>query len=716
MHPGITGCDYFILIYPVMKKILVALPLILSFVSFSQTKQDSVSPFVRQFDTVFITPLGKQPYKNIPYNIEAVNLNGLRKTPRTQLMQQLTQLPSVSSISAGGAINKPLIRGLSFNHVQLFAQGVRIDNQTWDDRHDIGISDNGFDKVEVINGPAALLYGPNTMGGAILLHQTLPGINEKLNGFVQLGFFGNSMGGDLKAGVRGSKKELFYSAYATYQMHAAYVQGEGEEPANAVKEDKPLAPNSKYTNLAVTGTIGVRKEKRTHQFSYNLYHQLLGIIEDESQDQVNNPNQTPERDYEMEAPYQDVTTHIISTQNNFTSGNNEFVVNAGYQYNARKEFEPGALPKSKFLGVGLNLQTFTADLQWIANKNKPAGFTVGVQGFYQDNKNDGNIVLVPDAHIGTVGAYFISHVNVDNWSLLAGVRVDQHQLNMFTTNAAIPDTFNPAIPRPAQAIKRNYTPFSANLGVVYHANPELTFKVNSSTGYTAPNYAQLAAFGKHEGTYRFEAGDNNLSMEKNVEVDGTIQYDNANVSVSLNGYLNHIRDYIYINPTADSVKGLRIYRWTQHDANINGLELGFQLHPSDAKWFEGFVRAGLVRGMLTSSAGDLPYIPATKVITGLTFKKENMGSWKQSYVTLQTSVYGKQSKVAQFEEATDGYFLADLFIGTTAPFGKHNRWNIVAFCTNLFNKGYFNHLSLVKTIDIREPGRNIGAQIRYSFQ
>jgi iron complex outermembrane recepter protein len=700
-----------------MKQIFPAILLFCSFSAFSQMKKDTVSPLVHQYDTVVITAFGHQPYKNIPYSISGVKLSSFQKTPHTQMMQQLMQLPSVSSISAGGAINKPVIRGLSFNHVQLFAQGVRIDNQTWDDRHDIGVSDNGFDKIEVVNGPAALLYGPNTMGGAIVMHETAPAAGEKTNGFVQLGFFGNTIGGDLKAGIRGSKNEFYYSANAAYQMHANYVQGEGEEvaPVSGAKEDKPLAPNSKFTNLAFKGMIGVRKEKRQHQLTYNLYHQLLGIIEDESQDAINNPAKTEERDYEMEAPYQDVTTHIISTQNNFSSGNNEFIVNAGYQFNGRKEFEPGPVAKSKFLGVGLNLQTLTADLQWLVNKNKASGFTVGVQGFYQNNKNTGNIVLVPDAHISTAGAYVISHYNLDKLNFLFGVRVDQHQLNMFSTNAAIPDTFNPAIPRPQQELKKSYTPFSANIGLVFHATTELSLKVNAATGYAAPNYAQLTAFGKHEGTYRFEVGDNGLSMEKNVEVDGTLQWENENLGFSLNGYINNIKNYIYINPTADSVKTLRIYRWTQHDANINGLELDFQLHPVTAKWFEGFVRAGLVRGKLANGQGDLPYIPATKIITGLTFKKETMGKWQQSYVTLQTSVFGKQSKVAQFEEETDGYFLADLFVGSDVPIGKQHHWNVVAFCTNLFNKGYFNHLSLIKTIDVREPGRNIGVQLRYGF-
>src|SRR5829696_7882829 len=96
-------------------------------------QSDSINPETRVYDTVVITAFAKQLYKNIPYTIQAVNLKPLSKTPRLQLMQHLIQLPSISTISSGGGINKPVIRGLSFNHIQVFAQGVRIDNQTWDD-------------------------------------------------------------------------------------------------------------------------------------------------------------------------------------------------------------------------------------------------------------------------------------------------------------------------------------------------------------------------------------------------------------------------------------------------------------------------------------------------------------------------------------------------------------------------------------------------------
>lgn len=697
-----------------MKKLFLIALLFCSLTAISQTDTSGRvggHSFVT-YDTVTITALGRLAGNKIPFNIQSVNLRKLQLTPHPQLMQQLALLPSVSSISSGSNINKPVIRGLSFNHVQLFAMGTRIDNQTWDDRHDIGLAETGFDNVEVISGPAALLYGPNAMGGAILFHETVPGVNEKLNGYGQLSFFGNSLGGNVKAGVREGKEHLYYSLNAEYDMHANYVQGKKDEENGAAEEDKPLAGNSKFTDLAFKGMIGTRNENSQHQFNYSLYQQQLGIIEDESGNGTSQPEE--ERDYEMEAPYQDVTTHILSTENTWKTKQGDLVVNAAYQYNHRLEYEPGDQPKSKELGVGLNLSTITADIQWQHGKTSSSGYTFGIQASYQNNKNIGNAILVPDAHISTVGAFALGHLTIGKLNLLAGARVDVHQLKMFKTDSNEPDTLVPPIPEPEQELTKNFTPFSFSAGAVYHLTDQFSVKLNVATGYTAPNYAQLTAFGKHEGTYRFEVGNNNLDKEQNTEADLTFLYENENISASLNGYTNNIHNYIYITPTADSVGGLKIYDWTQHNATINGIELGFNLHPVTAKWFEGSIHAGLLSGKLSNGGGYLPYIPATKVITDLTFKSES-ARWKNMYATLRVSAYGSQNNVAEFEEPTDGYVLTDLYIGATPSLGKNNRWGVTVFCTNLFNVGYFSHLSLIKAIDVFEPGRNIGAQLRYSF-
>src|SRR6185436_13641683 len=175
-----------------MKICIIALVLLTTSPSFANGYITDTIPVYKEIDTVTISALGKQSSRNIPYNIQRINILQLDNTPRTQLMNHLTQLPAVSMINGGNGINKPVIRGLSFNHIQLFANGTRLDNQSWDDDHDIGVSDNGFDKVEIISGPAALIYGPNTMGGAMIFSETAPERGVKGKGFVQLGFFNNS--------------------------------------------------------------------------------------------------------------------------------------------------------------------------------------------------------------------------------------------------------------------------------------------------------------------------------------------------------------------------------------------------------------------------------------------------------------------------------------------------------------------------------------------
>lgn len=703
----------------------------LMFIAFNTTAQQNNAQKYLDLDTVMIVALGKKALVNIPYQVQRVNLKSLQTTPSPQMMIQLAQLPSVSRISSGAGINKPVIRGLSFNHIQLFASGTRIDNQTWDDWHDIGISENGFDQVEIINGPAALIYGPNTLGGAMILEETVPVYGEKNKGFVRLDFFGNSLGGNINAGYKGShlsgntknsnasngnKHLLYYSANAAFQMHANYVQGEEEDkkPAEA-EEDKPLAGNSKYNSIAFKGMIGIKTGKADHRLTYNLYKQQLGIIEDESANSADSTKKEEERDYEMEAPYQDVTTHVLSLENRFKTGSSEIIFNAGYQYNKRNEFEPDSLPKSKFLGVGLNLQTITGDLQWHSNANKPMKLTAGVQGFYQVNKNFGNFVLVPNADVSTAGLFLIGGTDLKKWNFLYGMRIDIQQVNMTTS---LPKRDNgevePGLPAPGQNIKRNYSPYSFSAGLVYHPITNWSIKLNVANGDAAPNYAQLAAFGKHEGTYRFEIGDNNLKIEKNIEGDAGIEYRNTSFTFSVNGYMNSISNYIYITPTADSAGDLRVYRWTQHDALINGVEANINIHPVNLKWFESYLRAGIIAGKLKNNGGYLPYIPANKVIAGFTYKN-NPKKIQQLYATLQLSYYGEQKHTAQFETATEGYFLADIFIGATPVAGKNQHWGYTVFCTNIFNKGYFNHLSLIKSIDVREPGRNIGVQVQYNF-
>lgn len=688
-----------------MKYFLAAGLLLCSGLSMAQDKE----PATTTYDTVHIVALQGSTYKKIPFQVSTIDSKTMLRRPLPQLMNQLALLPAISSISSGGGINKPVIRGLSFNQIQLFGFGTWLDNQTWDDRHDIGIAAGPSTQVEIISGPAAILYGPNTMGGAIVFHEKTPVAGEKTNGYVQGGLFSNSLGGNLDAGIQSGSGKLYYALNGSYQMHTNYMQGGGEEDGK-----EALAFNSKYTNAALKGMLGYRGKKSSHQLNYSYYKQLLGIIEDE---EANNPGGggEEERDYEMEAPYQDVQTHVISSENKFITGRSTILFNAGFQMNKRQEFEPGETgPKSKFLAVALNLKTVTADLQWQSAASKPAGVSVGVQGFHQQNENFGGWVLVPDARISTIGSFALFHYYKNRFNLLAGARIDAHRIRTFDTPIPQADTIQAPYPRPGQAIEKNYTPFSFSAGAVYHVSERLQVKANIASGYAAPNYAQLTAFGRHEGSYRFEIGNNNLGMSKNLQADLSVELETAGLKAILKAYDNRVNDYIYIKPTGDSVKGLEVYRWSQDNAVLQGIELELNLHPQEIKWLELYANGSIMQGKLTNGKGYLPYIPSGKLISGITLKGGH-DKWQELYATLQFDAYGSQRKTAEFETATAGYLLTDLYFGGKPPIGKNHRWTAVLFCTNLFDKAYFNHSSLIKSIGVMEPGRNIGLQVRYSW-
>jgi iron complex outermembrane receptor protein len=154
-------------------------------------------------------------------------------------------------------------------------------------------------------------------------------------------------------------------------------------------------------------------------------------------------------------------------------------MNAGYQFNKTNEFEPDTTgPKSKFLSVGLTLSTITGDVQWASGRSKKAGINIGVQGFHQKNENVGNWVLVPDANITTVGGFITAHYNTTKLNLLAGVRVDAHQLETFTTIAKRPDTLNPPFAKTAGIEERLYAIFIF-AGPAYHANEQFSIKLNA---------------------------------------------------------------------------------------------------------------------------------------------------------------------------------------------------------------------------------------------
>ena len=688
-----------------------------------------MEPSSTELEEVLITSNSSVLPDKIPFSAISISKWEILKYNSPSLMGNLSYQPGIDKITIGNGIGKPVIRGLSFNQIMLYGQGTRIENQQWDDHHDLGLTDIGIDNIEIVRGPAALIYGSDAMGGALIFVDEKPAPVGTKAGYANFGFSSNTLGINADVGIkRTNQNGIFYGLNIGGQSQTSYVQGEGESKNNTLAEKEDFAPNSKFQNMNAKINVGVSKKWGVSKLSYSYLNQKIGIIEDESANTTPKNDEAEQRDREFEAPFQDVTMHVVSLENTILTGKSKVNINIAHQINDRKEYEP--LPeKQKELAIGLKLNVTTYDIKWTSNTENNIGVTFGSQGTFLKNSNNGKEALVPNADVNDVAGYALINYDHEKLNLLGGIRFDlrhieaesYERLGVVEEDTFILKNLGDTIDKPETDFEKKYTPISYSIGAAYHVNEKFTIKLNAATGFTPPNYAQLGTFGKHEGTYRFEQGNEKLKVEQNVEGDIGFIWENEFLTINLGGYSNMINNYIYlqnsgdtmIRITPDGTGRLPIYEYKQGDATISGGEIGFDFHPKGAQWLDIKITDAIIRGKL-DSGGNLPYIPSNKLVSEIKFNKEKIWKFSSSYLSFIVSNYAKQNNVADYELSGDGYTLLDFHAGGKFKWGKQNVV-LDIFCTNLLNTGYYNQLSLVKNINVRDMGRNIGMQLHIPF-
>lgn len=675
-----------------------------------------LSPSAIELEEISVTSNNTRLPDQIPLPVNTYSTQEIHKAGNMNLLTGLSYEPGIDKITVGTGITKPVIRGLSFNRLLLYQFGTRIDNQPWDDRHDMGINEAGVDRVEVIKGPSSLVYGADALGGTLVFLDEKPPASGTGTGDATLGFFTNDLGIDGDIGVKSTRNNgMFYGLRLAGQSHTSYIQGEGKE-VKKNSEEEEFAANSKWNKMSGKAFAGISKSWGVSKLTYSYLKQEIGIVELEGDSAVEDEEEQRER--EMEAPYQDVTSHIISLENTVIRGSSRINLNVAYQFNNRKEFEP--LPdKQKELAIGLKLSNFTYDVKYSSDDSKKIGFTLGSQGYFQENENFGLEGLVPDAETNDVGGYALIRYDLPRWNFLAGGRLDLRSLDLESYESM--EETDSLEYRPEIEMEKNYSLASGSIGVVFHPAKILSVKANVSSGFTAPNYAQLGTYGVHEGTYRFEAGRQDLLPEQNIETDLGIILETPSISLQLDGYYNTIYNYIFIKNTGNTIiatvagvdSTIPLYVYDQQDAVIKGGELTADIHPAELKWIDVKLAAGTVMGELRKG-GYLPYIPATKFIAGLTLSRDKLKYLYQPYAGFTVSSYLKQDKTAGFEAPTEGYTLLDIHLGSRFKWGSHF-FDLDVAVNNILNKSYFNHLSLIKTIGVHEIGRNVMIRLHVPF-
>lgn len=143
-------------------------------------------------------------------------------------------------ISKVSGVSKPVIRGLSMNDILILNNGVRYENYQYSSHHPLGIDDSGIEDVEVIKGPASLLYGSDAIGGVINFIKEKPASEHSIIGDYTVQLFSNTLGIKNNIGIKGSSGRFFGGIRIGQKTHADFLQGGGE-----------YVPNSRFNEYSI---------------------------------------------------------------------------------------------------------------------------------------------------------------------------------------------------------------------------------------------------------------------------------------------------------------------------------------------------------------------------------------------------------------------------------------------------------------------------------
>ena len=275
-------------------------------------------PSAIEMESIIIsTPFHKLQRDNV-MKVEQKSVKDLKANGAVTLADGITNIAGVESVTTGLSIGKPVIRGLSSNRVLVYTQGIRLENQQFGDEHGLGINSAGIESVEVIKGPASLLYGSDALGGVLYLNPERFANSDSASGDFSGTYYSNTQGFNTNAGFKSSTNNFKFLFRGSLTEHADY------------KTKNYRVTNTRFREQDFKAGVGYQLNTFKTEFRYNVNNSKLGIPEEIGEQST---NRTPL------LPYQNITNHIFSSKSTLFFNASKLDINLGFTYNDRKEFE-----------------------------------------------------------------------------------------------------------------------------------------------------------------------------------------------------------------------------------------------------------------------------------------------------------------------------------------------------------------------------------------
>jgi len=695
---------------------------------FSAPAADSSAVSSDEERDVIVTAPFRQSETDVLSGTSVVSGEELTRNLKPTIGETLAKQPGVSATSFGPSASRPILRGFQGERVRVLTDGIgSIDVSNTSVDHAVIIDPLLAERIEVLRGPSALLFGSSAVGGVVNVIDTripraVPAKGYRLDGITTYGSAANersaglagdvaisehlvlhadgswSKSDDLRIGGHALTEQRRQEAIATSKLPpAAPVPGEDPIDYAANAAIRGTLPNT----AAETWTAGVGASIITDTgslgVSYSHYDSLYGV---------------PIRyatlpDQGQEAPRLDIVQNRFDLRAEVNTGGgflDKIRLRAGHATYRHFELEPDGAVGTAFYNNGTE-----ARLELVqARKGAWLGAS-GVQYFNRVFDVVGDEAFLPKNETNQTGFFTLQQLDLGKFKAEGGLR---YELTDVAARTPLGD-------ERFFAGQRHFEALSGSLGASYGISDAVRIGLNLSRTERAPSAEELFANGAHAGTQAYELGNPDFKLEKSWGLEGTLHAHGNGFSFDASAYYNRFTNYIAEIQVAQAVceaaaapSGRTVefpcFQSVQTDATYYGVEAEASVllaqiggYKINADVLGDYVRASIV------DQGPLPRIPPARVLGGI----EAQGDTLSGRVEVEHMF--DQNRIAAFETPTNGYTMVNASIGIK-PFGAANKTMLTISANNIFDVDARRSASFLKDF-APLAGRDIRATLRFSL-
>ena len=648
----------------------------------SDCQEDSISPMKEAILSEITVHgiAGIQRLKDAASPFVVVSPKLLHNAIGTNIVDAVGHLPGLSQITTGAGISKPVIRGLGYNRVVVVEQGIRQEGQQWGDEHGLEVDEEGVHSVEVLKGPASLMYGSDAIAGVMILHPENPIAEGTMQVKVGSQYQTNNGLYDYHVGFAGNLDGWIWNWHFL------------DKAAHCYKNDADgYVPGSWFKERDVQGMLGLSKSWGHAWLRFSRVNFTPGITEGDLVGGDFNGHS-----YSTEAPFQKVLHTKVVSDNAWYFGDGTLKAIIGYQQNYRREYE-----EEEEAELAMRLHTVNYDIKYLHTLPHEWKLSTGIGGMWQRNINQGEEYLIPDHHLFDIGFFATAEWQLDKWHFSGGARIDNRHLN--TSSLTEDGTLR------FEALRKNFTGVTGSLGAVWNITDKLNLRLNAARGFRAPTVSELSSNGVHEGSIQYELGNAGLKAEKSTQIDLGLDYTSHFISLQASLFSNWISDYIFLARLPYATDGYRTYQYRQGDARLMGGEASLDVHPFNPLHIENAF--SYVRGVQLhqpKESKNLPMMPAPRWTCNVRYEFPDFARnhCRRAFLAAGLEYNLRQDNyyaLDDTETATPDYAVFNLSAGMDLHIFGHNCIELTLSCQNLFDKVYQPHLSRLKYLDTNSP-------------